>query len=319
MIPWEAFANEQPLAVEERPWAQSTSQADQQAASKLFEEGNSLLEDALFVEAIAKYQKALTHWDHPAIHYNLAFALLRLDEPIEAHLRLEAALRYGVEPLDADKFENARTYKALLEAQLSWVELSCDTPGASVSMDGKALFLAPGRYEGFVRPGPHSFVTSKEGHPPTALTQTLVSGERKVLNLRWVPPEELIQYRRRWPAWRPWAAMAAGAAVALGGGVFYMRASETYRDFDNQVTACGGCKAVPHLTDIRARGDTLQGVAFTLYAIGGGALLTGGVLAYVNRLQPYRIHSGEAKGEPQFSIVPLLTQDETGLLTTFRF
>lgn len=316
-MPWEAFADEQPLPAEERPWAQGTSQAEQQATSKLFDEGNTLLEDALFVEAIEKYQEALTHWDHPAIHYNLAFALLRLNQPIEAHQHLVAALRYGVEPLDTDKFENARTYKALIEDQLAWVEISCDSPGASVSMDGHALFLAPGHYEGFVKPGPHSFVTSKEGHPATALDQTLSPGERKTLNLRLVPPDGL--YRRRWPAWRPWAVMAAGAAVALGGGSFYMRASETYRDFDNQVTACGGCKAVPHLTDIRARGDTLQGVAFSLYAVGGAVLVTGGVLAYINRPQLYHLHSDEAKSEPQLSVAPLLTRNETGFLTTFRF
>src|SRR5687768_7442231 len=68
---------------DERPWARGVSNERQQAAQVAFREGNVQLNNGLFVQAVDKYRSALTHWDHPAIHYNLALALLNLDQPIE--------------------------------------------------------------------------------------------------------------------------------------------------------------------------------------------------------------------------------------------
>ena len=39
-------------------------------------------------------------WDHPGIHYNLALALLNMDQPVEVYQNLENAIKYGAEPLD---------------------------------------------------------------------------------------------------------------------------------------------------------------------------------------------------------------------------
>ena len=95
----------------DRPWAKGVSESDQRRALELFGKGNGLLKDSLFVQAAAQYRAALKSWDHPAIHYNLVLALLNLDQPVEVLQHLEAAMRYGAAPLDADKFNQARAYR----------------------------------------------------------------------------------------------------------------------------------------------------------------------------------------------------------------
>lgn len=315
-------AAQEARAAEERPWAQGVPADKQKAALELFRAGNTLLKESVFVRAAEKYRQALALWDHPAIHYNLALALLNLDQPIEVHEHLVAAMRYGAAPLDNEKFENAKSYKTLIEKQLARVEFRCDTPGASVTMDGQVLFVAPGRYEGMVRPGAHTIVATKQGYLPTDVSRTLLPGEVTKLDLKLYTSEELTRYRRSWSAWKPWAVLGAGAAVAVGGGLLHMQARTSFRDFDAGIQACGGCVPEPGVADLRTRGDSLQKVAIGTYALGGAAVAAGAVLVYLNRPQSYRITPTEAmseQGEQSVSVAPLFGGGERGVLATFRF
>ena len=107
-----------PAAPGPRPWADGVSQEEQRAALALFNEGNAQLRDSIFPKAAEKYREALTHWQHPAIHYNLALALVNLEQPIEMFRALEKAMEYGPGPIDEDKFDRAKSLKILLEKQL---------------------------------------------------------------------------------------------------------------------------------------------------------------------------------------------------------
>ncbi|MDC0713222.1 PEGA domain-containing protein [Stigmatella sp. ncwal1] len=321
LLAWASPVSAQQLSTgTERPWAKGVSQEKQKTALELFRAGNALLKESIFVQAAEKYRQALALWDHPAIHYNMALALLNLDQPVEVHEHLEAAVRYGAAPLDSEKFENARAYKTLVEKQLSRVIITCDSPGASVTLDGRVLFVAPGRYEGLVRPGQHTLLATQEGHPTTDMSRTLLPGETTTLTLKLYTTEELTRYRRHWSAWKPWALMGAGVAVALGGGALHMQSRSSYRDFDTQVSSCGGCVPPQTVTDLRIRGDNLQRVALGTYALGGAAVITGAVLVYINRSQPYRINPGSAANESQaVNLAPLFGGRERGIQATFRF
>lgn len=304
----------------ERPWARGVSPENQKAAQELFRAGNVRLKESVFLEAIGKYREALALWDHPAIHYNLALALLNLDQPLEVREHLEAAMRYGVAPLDAEKLEHARAYKNLVEKQLARVEVSCDVPGASVVMDGRPLFTAPGRFEGWVRAGPHTLVATREGYLPNNLSRSLPAGETTRIELQLFTAEDLTQYRRRWSAWKPWAVVGAGVAVAAGGGLLHAQARESYREFDAGVMACGGCVPDAGLADNRSRGDTLQTLAIGGYAVGGAALVTGVVLVYMNRLQPYQVDTpGAPPPEQSITVAPVVGGGTQGVWATFRF
>lgn len=311
---------QQPKPGEERPWAQGVSPENQKTALELFRAGNVLLKESVFVKAIEKYREALALWDHPAIHYNLALALLNLDQPVEVYEHLEAAMRYGVAPLDTEKMEHARAYKNLIERQLAQVEFTCDEPGDSVSLDGKPLFTAPGKFEGRVRPGAHTIVISRDGHPPTTLSRTLHADEKTTLALKLFTDEDLIRYRRNWSAWKPWAVVGTGAAVALAGGALHMQARKSYDNFDTRIAECGGCVPPPDVTNLRAHGDSMQQLAFGAYAVGGAAVVTGAVLAYINRPQAYRISPDEAQAPPhEVTVAPLIGGGEGGILATLHF
>jgi hypothetical protein len=236
------------------------------------------------------------------------------------HDHLVAAMRHGPVPLDPEKYEHARGYKSLLEKQLAWVEISCDVPGAKVVMDGRQLFVAPGRFEGLVRAGPHTIAATREGYLPTNIDSSLIPGEKTVLSLKMFTAADLTEYRRPWAVWKPWAVVGASAAVALAGGAVHWQARESYRAFDGQIEAqCAqGCRPGPEISHLRTRGDLLQQVAIGSYAVGGAAALTGAVLVYMNRLQPYRLDSNDNDGQ-KVGIAPLVGDGAGGVLATFRF
>ncbi|WP_257453292.1 hypothetical protein [Archangium lipolyticum] len=304
----------------ERPWAKGVPKEKQDSALELFREGNTLLKESVFVPAADKYRKALALWDHPAIHYNLALVLMNLDQPIEVHEHLVAALRYGPDPLEKEKFEYARNYKSLIEKQLARVDISCETPGAIVTMDGQTLFTGPGRYTGLVRPGAHSIVATLQGYATSDQSRTLLPGETTTLDMKMLKAEELIRYRRKWAAPMPWLVMGAGVAVAAGSGWLHLQARDNIDTFSAGITECGGCKPTPDLSATLSRGNLLQNAAIGGYAVGGAALITGAVLVYLNQPQPYRIDDPSQPVEKEkVSVTPLLGGGSGGVLATFRF
>ncbi|REG19090.1 hypothetical protein ATI61_12340 [Archangium gephyra] len=316
--PTQQQASSAPEVLGDRPWAKGVSPEQQQAAMALFQSANSLLKESVFVQAVEKYRKALEAWPHPAIHYNLALALMNLDQPVEVHEQLVAALRYGPAPLENEKYEYARNYKTLMERQLARVDIACDTPGATVTLDGQTLFVAPGKFSGLVRPGAHSIVATKEGFLPTDQSRTLLPGETAALELKMFTSEDLIEYRRKWAAWMPWMVAGAGVAVGAGSGWLHLQARDNLRALDAGVTQCGGCFLTPALDATLTRGNTYQALAMGGYAVGGAALITGVVLVYLNQPQPFRIDPSQKKLEV-VGIAPLVGGGTGGILTTFRF
>jgi hypothetical protein len=299
------------------PWARGVSPQEQQAAYQLFKAGNALLKESVFAQAIEKYRQAIQRWDHPAIHYNLALALMRLDQPIETHEHLLAAMRHGPEALETGLFDHASNYKVLVEKQLVKLSISCDETDATVTMDGRPLFVAPGQHEAMVLPGPHSIIANKAGHPLTDRSRTLMAGEQVKLNIKL----DVIEYRTRWPVWMPWTVIGSGLAVGAGGGLLHRETADSYGAYDTGVQACvvddKSCVPTKELAATRTRGDNLQRVAFGAYALGGAALVTGAVLLVLNQPQSHRIDPGQRA--EAVSVAPLIGGDTNGILATFRF
>ncbi|HVV85133.1 MAG TPA: tetratricopeptide repeat protein, partial [Kofleriaceae bacterium] len=100
-------------AADERPWARGVSADRQDRALALFTTGNGALQDGDAARAIASYRQALARWNHPAIHYNLAVALLQQGDRDQAAAELRAALAYPA-ALGADKTATAKKQLAQL-------------------------------------------------------------------------------------------------------------------------------------------------------------------------------------------------------------
>jgi len=312
-----AYAGGNDLGSSERPWAQGVSSEEQHAALELFSKGNGDLKNSYFLEAANAYREALKHWDHPAIHYNLVLALLNLDQPVEVHEHLEAAMKYGAAPLDEDKLAQAKRYKSLVEKQLTHVSLTCNETGAKVVMDGKDLFTAPGHYDGWVRAGPHTIVASKEGFLPNQISKPLPPGESVSYDMKLFTEDDLTQYKRMWSAWVPWAVVGAGVAVAGIGGAMHFEASQSYKSFDSDIQTCGGCVPSSSTAAKKNTGNTLQSAAFGAYGVGGAAIVTGAVLVYVNRLQPFHLNPGDEHVE--VGMAPYVAPGQAGFTMAARF
>lgn len=308
-----------------RPWAAGVSDAEQKAALQLFHDGNIALNQGLFAQASEKYREALKHWNHPAIHYNLALAQMQVDQPIEAADNLEDAIKYGEAPLQSkDKFDHAKDYLLLLEKQIASVEVSCDKPGAKVSVDGKDVFVAPGKFATRVRIGKHTFVAEKQGYTTRINAPFIGPGEKFRIELKLYTAEELTRYHRRWDAtWMPYAVIGGGVLVGAIGGLFEISARSSYSDYDMKVAACSmnnsGCPASSELTDLKKSGDGKQTLAYVGYGVGLGAIAAGVTLAILNRPQGYQIRPEDLQGEQQVSIQPIVTPTMAGAMVQGHF
>jgi tetratricopeptide (TPR) repeat protein len=309
-----------------RPWASGVKATEQQAALALFHEGNVQLNDGLFAKASEKYKEALTHWDHPAIHYNLALALMNLDQPIDAFDNFQLAIKYGEAPLQSkDKFDNAKNYMVVLDKEIGEVEVTCNKVGAKVAVDGKEVFTAPGTYKGKVRAGKHTIVATLEGHPTRVDAPYISPGAPFRIELKLYTVAELTRYRRKWEtSWTPYVVMGGGVAVGAVGGLLELLASNKYKSYDDQVAACNtmnmGCANSSSLKDLRSSGDTLKDVGFAMYGIGAAAVVTGAVLWFINRPEAYQIRAEDLQPEPPaVSVTPVVTPTFAGAALAGRF
>lgn len=314
-------------APRENVWSKGVPEEARRAADALFKEGNRLLKESIVIAAAAKYREALTHWDHPNIHYNLALALMNLDQPVETREHLVAAMRYGPEPLERERYEHARNYLGLLEKQLARIQVRCDVPGARVELDGQTLFVPPGTFEGHVRAGRHTLVASKEGLVTNQSVRDFAGGTAAVIDLPLKTERELTRSTRRWAAWVPWSVVGAGAGVVIAGGALQYGAAQKVDWIDSQAAVVcpgpAGCPTEPPaLAEERKESERMETAAVVAYAVGGAAVATGAVLAYLNRARTYVLPYEDAAGAPRqasLEVAPVLDPGRPGVVATLRF
>jgi hypothetical protein len=309
-----------------RPWAQGVSPTEQKTALLAFREGNDKLNQGLFARAAETYKSALTHWKHPAIYYNLSLALMNLDQPVEAYESMQAATTFGEGPIDKDKFEHAKEYILLLSKQIATIKVSCDKPGAKVSLDGKEVFVAPGHHEQRVRTGRHTLIAEKTGYQARVNAPNIGPGETFNVELKLYTADELTRYNRRWEAtWMPYAVLGAGIGIGLIGVGLELTADSTYNDYDKKVTACNmnnmGCENSSALKDVRSRGDTLKTAGFVAYGVAGATIAGGIVLTLLNRPKAYLLRPEDLQEteQPKVSVTPVITPTMAGAAVQGRF
>ena len=299
----------------DRPWAKGVPDDAQKQALLLFQEGNTLFESSEYAAALAKYREALKVWDHPAIRYNAAVALINLDQPLAANENLDLALRYGEAPFSPETHQQALTYRKLLRGQLAELKVACAEAGADVALDGATLFVAPGEATRWLLPGAHQLVARKAGLLTETRSLSLLPGKPAVESLARQefrpPPTKTV---RRWATWKPWAVLGAGALLALAGVPVILDAKKNIDAFDTEVTnTCGmGCSADSPLlataNEKRDRSHLDSVVAVSLFVV-GGALIAGGT-AMLIRNQP-RVVQEESR--PQATIAPVIGPHSFGL------
>lgn len=315
LAPIARAAQDQGASAATRPWAEGVPQEQQDHALLLFKEGNELFELSQHAGALAKYREALKAWEHPAIRYNAAVALINLDQPLAAFDDLERALRYGDAPLGADTYRQALTYRKLLLGQLADLKVSCAEAGAEITLDGQTLFVGPGEDARRLLPGTHQLVARKSGFLTETRSLVLLPGrpsqEQLVLrDFRSIPTTTV----RRWPAWKPWAVVGAGALVAILGVPVIVDAVDNVHTYEAEVARSCASMACPASmlspTAVRAldRSRIENVVAISLFSVGAAVMASGLSLVYFN--QPRVV----ALEEPvHASLAPLIAPGQVGL------
>ena len=315
-----------------RPWAVGVAQTDQDAAIELFAEGTRLLKDAFFTRAVDRYRQALARWDHPAIHFNLAKALMNLDNPAEAYQHLDASLKYGGAPLDAEQIEQAKHYKKdLYDNELAELVVSATEPDTIVTLNNTILFTAPGSWTGVVRPKDVSLIASKTGFATVQLTPKLDLGKKNEIAIEMLPVDRNVQYARAFPNWIPWTVFSTGVLLLGGGAVSTWQASESYKAYDSGVLACNSASATTvengigevhacfpskAVTDKKAQGDLFSTLSTVGYIAGGAVVSTGIILLIVNREKPI---TTEGTVAPLLTVLPYVGPEGAGVSATVGF
>lgn len=310
-----------------KPWAEGVSADEKLKAQGLFNEGNEAMSNGLFPVAAEKYRAALKHWDHPGIHYNLALALVNLDQPVEMHAALEKALVHGPEPLGGDeRHARAKDFKKLVEDDLVRVEYTIEEPGSVLIIDGKEVLKGPGTYKAMIREGEHAIAARAEGYSPTQLNLRLLGGETSRMELKLFTDAELTRETRMMPTWVPYSVLGAG--VILGGVAAWQHTSAKsgFEEYDTAIERCagmgttGGCEPDPTTFDIKSSAESKQTLATTMYVAGGVALAAGVVLVILNRPKSYRIDPlSQQDGGADVSFSPVIGPGHAGFAATGRF
>ena len=307
---------------EEKPWYCGTSAESRASAMELYAQGNQRFDDGLFSAAVTSYRAALVYWNHPGIHYNLMLALVALDQPIEAYESSIEALRYDSAALKPEDYRHAREQQRLLRNRIAELSITCDEPGAVVTMDGKTVLQGPGRRHLYVLPGQHEIVARKPGYLATHHALELASAKPVAVHMRMLPSSDALLTTRRWPTWKPWAVVGSGTAVGLAGSWLQWRAVNDNRRFQEALTEIcpEGCTTSDYTEEMRAlqrRYRWYRPFGTGASVAGGAALLGGLVLAYLNR--PQHIENPDRAHLVRISLTPLPDSDTNGLAVHLSF
>jgi hypothetical protein len=304
---------------ENMPWNKGVPQDVRATAREAFLEGNRLFKIPVFSRAVEKYAEAIDRWKHPAFYFNLAIAQINLGAWLEARDNLERAMKYGPEPLRADRFEEARKQLIEVEHHLGRIRVSCPTQGAEVRLDGVALFNGPGQREVWVAAQPHEVTAKKPEYATQARQVAVAPGAQEAVDLSL---RKLVE-DRPWATWKPWLVVGTGIAVAAAAGVVHGFSAHDFNTFDAGFAKLGcaatGCsqqqidQGDPHLSSRLNRARLEQRIAVGGYIAGGAIIAAGAVLVYMNR--PHLMERDDTSSGG-VTVVPVLSSGMTGVAVT---
>jgi hypothetical protein len=280
-----------PISTEPTPWAEGVPQDVQDKAGALYEEGNTLFGNQSHTAALEKYKAAIKLWDHPLIRFNLAVTEIRLERILDAADNLEASLRFGAKPFKPELYQNALDYQALIKGRVGYIEVSCDQTGAKVILDGKPFMDCPNTKKIRVLAGEHSIVAEKQSFL-TFSEKFVVEGSATVTEkVKLVPLDSAITYKYPYRRWIPWTMVGLGVALGLSGtGTWFLGQNQMDQFEADFTTQCqNGCEpglTAPEHRALAAQRDSaiLKGqIGIGMMGVGGAVMLTGLVLAIMNR------------------------------------
>jgi hypothetical protein len=302
------------------PWHRGVTDRQRAIAQNLVDRGNELFLESKHREALAEYLAARAVWDHPAICFNIARSLIQLDRPVDAFTQLQCALAYGSAPLQEQVFVEARSYEHLLRGQVAELRVLCSQRDVRVSIDGEVSFNCPGARTTYVAPGHHQIVGEKPGFLPFTRSALALSGNTADVEVSLVSIRD-AQAQTRWPAWLPWTTVGAGAVFGATGIALRLQAEAHLDRYAEALRReCGEAGCAPDqlpAQDLRYRARVENGFAVASFVLGGGLVVSGVVLALLNR--PVLVEDTGVEPAPGIVVVPLVSGNFLGATFEHRF
>ncbi|MEZ4365097.1 MAG: PEGA domain-containing protein [Kofleriaceae bacterium] len=284
----------------ETPWGANVPQAEKAQAIALATRGDEFFTTNEYGEAVKLYDEALTHWNHPAIHFNKTVCLMRLGRFLEADVHLKAALEYDGKALSDNDLRNAETFKEQLARLLVKVSITTTQDGVEVTLDGERLISGTGVGEKTVTPGSHALVATKPGFETLTQNLSLNPGEPYAETLVLKPaPKPATKLVRRWEkTWVPWTIAGAGAGVGLLGAGLMVIARSHMDQFNSTISSkCSSGCSQPDLPggegpddpdlvaayDRKDQANLENTLGIGMVGVGGAAVLTGLVMVALNQ------------------------------------
>jgi hypothetical protein len=292
---------EPPAPGEDAP--EPTPNSPARRTEALFAEGAELFKQWRFDEAEQKFREALAYREHPVIFLYLSRTLDKQHRLVESHTTLMQALRRDRALLSPEDVQVADDLQTSLESRLAQIEVSCDVPGAEVSLDGEPWFTAPGRPRRILGAGQHVLIARKPGYFPVTEAVSLIPGKRTRLVLRMTA--DIVHVERRWQPWQPRTVAGAGVAMSLAGSLLLWQASSDYAAIRHELEKCGESSCSPisiHRNDRAAWKERIGTGALIV----GGTALAAGVAGMLLNLPRFR-HSEPGRGLEALDIAPMLT------------
>jgi hypothetical protein len=310
------------LATLVAPAAADPTAADRAEATRLFEQGRTLLKDEKFAEACSAFKQSFALDPAPGTQVNLGDCALRDGQVSKAWRLYDAAARDYDKSNRAAGAKFARDAAAALTSRLTTVVVRVDEPDVS----GLAVHVAdvdvPSKSEVvvLVDPGKIEVTARAPGHPPFAVSIEGVAGKRVTVR---IPGWDSTTSERPEPS--PAGRRAPGRVkaaiwVGVGGGallagsiVLGLVARSTYNDVLADANGCFEtmqglfCKTTE--AQDRVNGAILNANIATGLAIAGGVAVAAGAIVYLTAPREY----------VALAVVPAATATSVGFGIVGRF
>jgi tetratricopeptide (TPR) repeat protein len=305
----------------EPPWAQGVPPERRAEAQRLLEQGNALFLRGDHRAALTTYQEALKSWDHPAIRFNLARALIQLDRTIEAYDNVEQALRHGKSALEDHVYTEAQGYLRLLRGQIGEIDVRCTQPGTEVRVDGRPFLSCPGEKRERLLPGTHVLLTSGPGYLPESRDVLVQAGAPQTISVKLTTLSDATRTQRRWDVWKPWAVVGGGVAMAGLAGLLRWQAKRHNAEYGDDVARlCGDmpCRDgdLPLATrNLDRRAERENKSALAVGGLAAATTVAGLVLVFLNPARPIAAVTKRSAAV----VAPLLSREVVGAAFTTSF
>jgi hypothetical protein len=260
----------------------TASDADEKARGKaLLADGLSLMDNGHAQEALAKFEAAYQIVPSPKVLFNMGLAHQALGNTIDA---LKCFQGFLEELPDAPEDSRAYAERQVerLRADVSFVDISANLPGAETRIDDQSVGLLPLKRAVVVRPGAHVVTIRADGHDIFSQQITTVRGKQsRVFAVATLPPNAHARSRRQWQRTAFWVA-AGLSGVALVGGIaeqiVYEGKSSDYQDLLGKSACNVGAPERSNCENLRSEATTARTLAWIGYST--AALSASAALAF---------------------------------------